>query len=289
MAFNIFATATSSIPLANLDANFTAIGTSSAASTLYPTATTSITYGASGAIHLFDGNVGIGTSSISSNALSKLQIPNGWVSSIGWQSNGTAYTTAANIYNGIYGVAADTIAVATVGSERMRIDSSGNVGIGTSSPAGKLSVLGGSLPASGNALSISNGLGATRLTTDASNGTSFIGNYLDAGALEISQGSSSGYVSGIVISARSATNSTVSDAVALFTRSSERMRIDSSGNVYGTSGTTTMTNGFFYIPSAGGAPSGTPTAVTGRVPMYYDTTNNQFYVYNGAWKKVTLA
>ena len=75
----------------------------------------------------------------------------------------------------------------------------------------------------------------------------------------------------------------------LTTNNIERMRIDSSGNVYGTSGTTTMTNGFFYIPSAGGAPSGTPTAVTGRVPMYYDTTNNQFYVYNGAWKKVTLA
>jgi hypothetical protein len=43
MAINIFATATSDIPLANLDANFTLIGTASAASILYPTATTSIT------------------------------------------------------------------------------------------------------------------------------------------------------------------------------------------------------------------------------------------------------
>jgi hypothetical protein len=67
------------------------------------------------------------------------------------------------------------------------------------------------------------------------------------------------------------------------------MRIDSAGNIYGTSGTTSMTNGFFYIPAAGGAPSGVPTAVAGRVPMYYDTTNNNFYIYNGAWKKILLA
>lgn len=61
------------------------------------------------------------------------------------------------------------------------------------------------------------------------------------------------------------------------------------GNTYTASGTTTMTSGFFYIPSAAGAPSGVPTAIAGRVPMYYDTTNNNFYVYNGAWKKVLLA
>jgi hypothetical protein len=61
------------------------------------------------------------------------------------------------------------------------------------------------------------------------------------------------------------------------------------GNTYTASGTTSMTNGFFYIPAAGGAPSGVPTAVAGRVPMYYDTTNNNFYIYNGAWKKILLA
>lgn len=65
MAFNTFASATSSIPLANLDANFTAIGTSDAASTLYPTATTSITYGAAASNHIFNttGNAGIGVTS----------------------------------------------------------------------------------------------------------------------------------------------------------------------------------------------------------------------------------
>lgn len=67
-----------------------------------------------------------------------------------------------------------------------------------------------------------------------------------------------------------------------------KMAITRTGNIYGTAGSTGMTDGFFYIPAAGGAPTGAPTAVSGTVPMYYDTTNNKFYVYNGAWKSVTL-
>ena len=73
-----------------------------------------------------------------------------------------------------------------------------------------------------------------------------------------------------------------------YTANTFRGAVEQNGNFYAGSGTTGMTNGFFYIPAAAGAPTGIPTAISGRVPMYYDTTNNNFYVYNGAWKKVLL-
>ena len=60
------------------------------------------------------------------------------------------------------------------------------------------------------------------------------------------------------------------------------------GNIFATAGTTTMATGFNYIPAAAGAPTGVPATIAGYVPMYYDTTNDNFYVYNGAWKKILL-
>lgn len=46
---------------------------------------------------------------------------------------------------------------------------------------------------------------------------------------------------------------------------------------------TTATDGFLYIPTCAGTPTGTPTAKTGKVPMVFDTTNNVFYIYDGSW------
>lgn len=51
---------------------------------------------------------------------------------------------------------------------------------------------------------------------------------------------------------------------------------------------TTATDGFLYIPTCAGAPTGTPTAKTGLAPMVYDSTNNKFWMYDGGWIGVAL-
>lgn len=51
---------------------------------------------------------------------------------------------------------------------------------------------------------------------------------------------------------------------------------------------TNATNGFVYIRTCAGTPTGAPTAFTGHVAIVYDTTNNKLYAYNGSWRSVTL-
>jgi hypothetical protein len=57
-------------------------------------------------------------------------------------SAGTPAVQGTDTNTGILFPATDTVAIATNGSEQMRVDSSGNVGIGTASPASKLHVVG---------------------------------------------------------------------------------------------------------------------------------------------------
>lgn len=53
---------------------------------------------------------------------------------------------------------------------------------------------------------------------------------------------------------------------------------------------TTVTDGFLYIPSMAGDATGTPTSFTGKIPIAYDTTNNELKIFTGgAWRTVTTA
>jgi len=69
----------------------------------------------------------------------------------------------------------------------------------------------------------------------------------------------------------------------------KRLTLSSSGNVsIGTAAiSTTATDGFLYITSCAGLPTGVPTTITGRVPLVVDSTNLKLKMYaSGAWRDV---
>lgn len=66
----------------------------------------------------------------------------------------------------------------------------------------------------------------------------------------------------------------------------QKMHLSNAGNLtFGTGLATTAVDGFLYIPSGAGPPTGVPTSPTldNNVPTYIDRTNHKLYMYIGGW------
>lgn len=176
------------------------------------------------------------------------------------------------------------------------VDASGNVGLGTLTPTAKVDISGsGTTELNVRVASIS-AASSPLLSHRRDRNSAIVNNGDTLGRYSIFGFDGSAYVEAARITtfvdgAPSANDmpgrmvfSTTADGASSTT---ERMRIDSAGNVrIGTAAlATTATNGFLYVPTCAGAPTGVPTAITGLAPIIIDTTNNKLYFYSSnAWR-----
>src|ERR1017187_2136935 len=156
-------------------------------------------------------------------------------------------------------------------TERLTVLNTGNVGIGTTAPTSQLQI------------GASFGLG----TTGANSSWLADNLYYSSGWYYTTTAPGSLiFFNGGDFQVNSCASGTAA-AAATFTT---KLTVSNLGNVVIGSGAlaTNATDGFLYVPTCAGTPTGTPTAYTGRIPLVFDSTNKYLYFYLSGWKKSTI-
>jgi hypothetical protein len=169
--------------------------------------------------------------------------------------------------------------------------------VGGSTPLAQFHVKGGTLATSGTGLMVAAEITNGRLETYQSSTCQAIHTYSDSHSYEISAGSTSGYVSGLVITGRGAT--LLPDRVAIYTRSVQRLQIGGTGqmqlNAYTSSTSFTGTpEGYLAFDSTGNIITSNPStgrntrlAFSAEVPNTWSNMPNTLQFFDSSSAYVT--
>jgi hypothetical protein len=186
---------------------------------------------------------------------------------------------AFNFFTAPSGTAGNTISF----TQAMTLDASGNLLVGRTSSTGDNERF--QIDANGTSTTYTALFGNTGTATSTYNVVRWI---------QGATGSAAGYIGtgGSVVGNPAFQNAFVvgtqtSNRLVFNTADTEKAHIPAAGGmVVGTAAlATSATDGFLYVPTCAGTPTGTPTTQTGTAPIVVDTTNNKLYFYSGGqWR-----